>query len=111
MMTFVRSTCMFFHERETTLNHLQWILCFHESLREKHGIGLCIHDESYCVNLIYVVNGMTEKVRMPRKICTIAEAERDGGTERQELKNTPHLGAGLSACQLEERRQVGIRFR
>lgn len=42
------SAYMFFYEWDTTLNHLQWILCFHESLWEKHGIRLCINDELLC---------------------------------------------------------------
>lgn len=37
-----------FSMNETTFNHLQRILCFHETLREKHGIGLIINDESVC---------------------------------------------------------------
>lgn len=43
---FVRTACMFSHEQETTFNHLQWILCFHESLREEHGMVLIMSDDS-----------------------------------------------------------------
>lgn len=35
-----------------------------------------------------------------RKICTVTDAERDGSTKCQELKEASHLVGGLSHCEL-----------
>lgn len=99
---------MFFHEQETTLNHLQRILSFREILREKHGIRLCVNDKSLCKShLCYEWNHIkSEDAWGKKKISTITDAKRNGSTERQELKKTFHLGAGLPACPLEKRKKV-----
>lgn len=42
------------------------------------------------------------------EIRTVAEAERDGGTEGQDVEEASHLGGGLSVCRLQERRKTSI---
>lgn len=42
------------------------------------------------------------------EIRTVAEAERDGGTEGQDLEEASHLGGGLSVCRRQERRKTSI---
>lgn len=102
----VRTACMFFHERETTFNHLHRILCFHEILWEKHGTRL-INNKWICVNwILYVTMTAGERGWRGPRVCTIGDAERDCSTECQEVKKAPHHGVCLSACLLERRRKV-----
>lgn len=39
--------------------------------------------------------------------CTVADTERDGGTERQKPEKAPHPWACLSACLLEKNKRHG----
>ncbi len=102
---FVRTACMFSHERET-FNHLQRILCFHETLREKHGTRLIINDASLCKKDIMHVIMTADSEDDEEEGCTVADAERDCSTECQTLKKAPHLGVCFSACLQGKRRKV-----
>lgn len=99
-----KRACMFFHKQETTLNHLQRILSFHEILREKHGIRLCINDKSLCKSHICCEWNNIKGEDAWGKISTVTDAKRNGGTECQEAKKTFHPVAGLPACQVGKKR-------